>query len=89
MIILTHCIICGEKADGGWNDDDIVTKIYKKFPEKQNDFYGPHVCTCTNNECNNQVKSILINAEIAENKFTVYNWKDPCAPKYVPDQWYG
>lgn len=84
MIILTHCIICGEKADGGWNDEDIVSKIYKKFPEKDNDYYGPSVCTCSKRDCNNQIITILNDVEIAENKFTVYNWKDPCAPYNVP-----
>ena len=84
MLIITNCFICGKKATGGYNDNNICEKIYKAYPEKNIEFYGRNICTCNEKVCNEKMRNIFLDLQISDNKYLVKQWIEPCKPYNIP-----
>lgn len=83
MIIITNCFICSKKATGGYNNY-MCEKIYKAYPKKNIEFYGPHICTCNEKVCNEKMRNIILDLQITDTKYLVKQWIEPCKPYNIP-----
>ena len=80
MIIITHCFICGVRGTEAYSDEHINYSLFKLFPEKDNDYYGPHISCCNNEKCSEELTELIVDCEIRENNHSVYEWREPCHP---------